>query len=299
MLDPKVFKAYDVRGVYGSELDEEGAYAIGRGFVEEFEPPVDRSRARHAPRCADDDSRRDRGGSRRRRRRARPRHGRNRDGLPRGRVARARRRYLRHRLAQPEGVHRDEDRPPRGAPRRRRLGVGGDQAASRCGLWRGHAPRGDPRRGHLALVRRQGHVLHRGRVAPPAEDRGRCRERHGRDDAASGARATATDRGRGVLLRARRVVPAPRAEPAPAREPGLHRREDALGGCGSRGCVRRRRRSLLLRRRHGRVHPRRLRHGAARAGDAREVTRREGDLRRARELGRAAHDRGGRRHRAA
>ena len=38
MLDPKVFKAYDVRGLYPSELDEEGAYAIGRGYVEEFEP---------------------------------------------------------------------------------------------------------------------------------------------------------------------------------------------------------------------------------------------------------------------
>src|ERR671936_165829 len=38
MLDPKVFKAYDVRGIYPTELDEEGAYAIGRGFVEEFEP---------------------------------------------------------------------------------------------------------------------------------------------------------------------------------------------------------------------------------------------------------------------
>ena len=38
MLDPKVFKAYDVRGVYGSELDEEGAYAIGRAYVEHFEP---------------------------------------------------------------------------------------------------------------------------------------------------------------------------------------------------------------------------------------------------------------------
>ncbi len=36
MLDPKVFKAYDVRGIYGEELDEEGAYAIGRAFVEEF-----------------------------------------------------------------------------------------------------------------------------------------------------------------------------------------------------------------------------------------------------------------------
>jgi phosphomannomutase len=37
-LDPKVFKAYDVRGIYPSELDEEGAYAIGRAYVEHFEP---------------------------------------------------------------------------------------------------------------------------------------------------------------------------------------------------------------------------------------------------------------------
>ena len=38
MLDPKVFKAYDVRGIYPTELDEDGAYAIGRAYVEEFEP---------------------------------------------------------------------------------------------------------------------------------------------------------------------------------------------------------------------------------------------------------------------
>ncbi|HET8872485.1 MAG TPA: phosphomannomutase/phosphoglucomutase [Gaiellaceae bacterium] len=38
MLDPKVFKAYDVRGLYPSELDEEGAYAIGRAYAEHFEP---------------------------------------------------------------------------------------------------------------------------------------------------------------------------------------------------------------------------------------------------------------------
>jgi phosphomannomutase len=38
MLDPKVFKAYDVRGVYPEELDEAGAYAIGRAYVEHFEP---------------------------------------------------------------------------------------------------------------------------------------------------------------------------------------------------------------------------------------------------------------------
>jgi phosphomannomutase len=38
VLDPTVFKAYDVRGIYPEELDEEGAYAIGRAYVEEFEP---------------------------------------------------------------------------------------------------------------------------------------------------------------------------------------------------------------------------------------------------------------------
>src|SRR5436305_1313971 len=38
MLDPKVSKAYDVRGIYPEELDEAGAEAIGRTYVEQFEP---------------------------------------------------------------------------------------------------------------------------------------------------------------------------------------------------------------------------------------------------------------------
>src|SRR5256886_7382319 len=38
VLDPKVFKAYDVRGIYPDDLDEAGAYAIGRTYVDEFEP---------------------------------------------------------------------------------------------------------------------------------------------------------------------------------------------------------------------------------------------------------------------
>src|SRR2546422_11119623 len=38
VLDPKVFKAYDVRGIYPDELDEAGAYVIGRAYVDEFEP---------------------------------------------------------------------------------------------------------------------------------------------------------------------------------------------------------------------------------------------------------------------
>ncbi len=38
VLDPKVFKAYDVRGIYPGDLDQEGAEAIGRAYVEQFEP---------------------------------------------------------------------------------------------------------------------------------------------------------------------------------------------------------------------------------------------------------------------
>jgi phosphomannomutase len=38
MLSPGVFKAYDVRGIYPEELDEDGAYAIGRAYVQQFEP---------------------------------------------------------------------------------------------------------------------------------------------------------------------------------------------------------------------------------------------------------------------
>jgi len=38
VIDPNAFKAYDVRGLYGSELDEDGAYRIGRAFVDQFRP---------------------------------------------------------------------------------------------------------------------------------------------------------------------------------------------------------------------------------------------------------------------
>ena len=37
-LDPSVFKAYDVRGIYPTELDEDGGYRVGRAYVETFEP---------------------------------------------------------------------------------------------------------------------------------------------------------------------------------------------------------------------------------------------------------------------
>src|SRR5918993_418199 len=33
MIDPGIFKAYDVRGLYGDQIDEEVAYLVGRGFA--------------------------------------------------------------------------------------------------------------------------------------------------------------------------------------------------------------------------------------------------------------------------
>ena len=54
-LDPAVFKAYDVRGIYPTAIDENGAYAVGRAFVEEFEPrriAVGRDMRTHAPEMA-------------------------------------------------------------------------------------------------------------------------------------------------------------------------------------------------------------------------------------------------------
>ena len=38
VLDPSVFKAYDVRGLYPSQLDEDGAYRVARAYAQHFEP---------------------------------------------------------------------------------------------------------------------------------------------------------------------------------------------------------------------------------------------------------------------
>ena len=33
MIDQRIFKPYDIRGIYPTELNEEAAYAIGRAFA--------------------------------------------------------------------------------------------------------------------------------------------------------------------------------------------------------------------------------------------------------------------------
>ncbi|MBI5715050.1 MAG: hypothetical protein HZC38_16755 [Chloroflexi bacterium] len=40
-VNPSIFKAYDIRGIYPSDLNEQSAYFIGRAFVtsRKFSPP--------------------------------------------------------------------------------------------------------------------------------------------------------------------------------------------------------------------------------------------------------------------
>ena len=116
--------------------------------------------------------------------------------------------------------------------RRGALPVGGESGLldvrdrALAAQWRDAAARRDPRRGHLGTVRRPGALVHRRRRARAAAGRDRRGERHGRRDAAARARPAADGRGRSLLLRARRVVPEPRAEPAAAREPRVHHPQD-------------------------------------------------------------------------
>ncbi|HKC76687.1 MAG TPA: phosphomannomutase/phosphoglucomutase, partial [Chloroflexota bacterium] len=39
MIDPTIFKAYDVRGTYPDQINEEAAYAIGAAFIAHFGVP--------------------------------------------------------------------------------------------------------------------------------------------------------------------------------------------------------------------------------------------------------------------
>ena len=48
-MDPSIFKAYDVRGLYGDQLDEDLAYAIGRAFARVLAGKYDS--ADHRPRA--------------------------------------------------------------------------------------------------------------------------------------------------------------------------------------------------------------------------------------------------------
>ena len=112
-----------------------------------------------------------------------------------------------------------EDRPP--AARCRSEATRGSTTSGRAPRPASARSRGAARsrRSTSGRVRRQGALVRRRRRDRAAADRHRRRERDGRRDAATGARAPAAGRGRPLLLRAGRHVPEPRAEPAARGEP--------------------------------------------------------------------------------
>ena len=131
-------------------------------------------------------------------------------------------------------------------------------------------------------------LLHRPGSRQAAAGRRRRRQRHGRADGGTAPRAH-RDRPRDHVLGSRRRVPRPRAEPARGGEPAIHHGQGPRGGRGPRDRMGRRRRPLLLHRRHGRVRRRRLPDRAARPTAPGEGARRDDPLRRARQPRRTGH----------
>ena len=94
-----------------------------------------------------------------------------------------------------------------------------------------------------------------------------------------------------AVLRDRRPFPEPRGQPAHRGEPPRHRRARGRREGRHRHRLGRRRRPLLLHRRHRRVRLRRLRHGAAGRGVSAQASWRDGHLRPARQLRGQGHRR--------
>src|SRR5215218_10742230 len=238
MLSPSVFKAYDVRGVYPDELDEEGAYAIGRAYVEQFRPAtiaVGRDMRLAAPSmCAALIEGAVDGGA---------------HVLDLGMVGTEMVYFAVGELGLDGGVcvtasHNPKQYTGMKIVREGALPVGGESGLLdvRDRALKPFEP--PPARGKATpkdiwegFVQKVLSFVDVSAIRPLRGDR--RRQRDGRRDAAARAR-TPADRRRHVLLRARRKLSEPRAEPAPAGEPRIHRREDAGAGGGPRRRLRRR-----------------------------------------------------------
>ena len=235
---PEVFKAYDIRGLYGEQIDGDAAEHIGRAFVRVLAGlagkargrPAHRPRARHAPDCA----RARRGatatGWSPRAPGARRRNGRHRDALFPRRLARPRRRADVHRVAQPQAVHGRQAR------------ARGRDRAQRRPRHPGH-PAGDRRRARRA---RRAAARSRRSTSAPRSGRPRCafiepanvRPLKVVVDGGNGMAGPMAGpllerlgpRPRQDLLGARRRLPRPRAQPAARGEPPLHRRQGPRDG---------------------------------------------------------------------
>ena len=277
---PDIFKAYDIRGLYGEQIDGELAERIGRAFAHVLgrargqagRRAARRARPRHAPERAGARGALPRGpagGGRARDRRGRGRH---RDALLPGRLARAGRRADVHRLAQPQGLHGREARARGRDARCPATPASRTSAARSRRASRRHARAARLRRAarsrrstctRSSRRRRCASSTPTRAIGAGAEGRARRRQRDGRPDGRPAARA-AEPRADRDLLDARRQLPRPRAQPAAAGEPAADHREGARQRRRPRHRLGRRRRPLLLHRRHRRVRRRRLRHGAAR-----------------------------------
>ncbi len=164
-LNPTIFKAYDVRGVYPGEVNEDGGARDWRGVRRLPPGQAHRGRARHAPVVA----RPGRGVHRRRhvagRRRGRLRHDCDRHAVLRGRAGSARRRRRDHRLPQPGSIQRHQDGPAGGVPAERRRGhlrhPRHDRGGSPAAAGGDPGPRDDRRRARRLRGARD--VVHRSR----------------------------------------------------------------------------------------------------------------------------------------
>ena len=256
-LNPDIFKAYDVRGVYPGEINEDGRARDRRGVRRV--PEGDAHRASAAT-CA----------SRRRRSRRRSSTGATSQGadvVDYGMIAtdmlyfavatrRPRRRRADHGVAQPEAVQRHEAGPRGRVPAERRRG---HRRHPRHDRGRRAAAAGRRARGTvttknvLDALRRPRDVVHRSVGHQAVQRRPRRRQRHGRPRRAEAVRPAALPDDAAVL-RDRRPLSQPRGQPAHRGEPPRHRRARDRGEGRHRHRVGRRRRPLLLHRRHRRVH---------------------------------------------
>ena len=224
-LEPKVFKAYDIRGIYPGELDEEGAYAIGRAYAEQFEPAtiaVGRDMRLSSPTMQEAFVR---GAAEA-----------GVDVLDIGMIGTEMLYYAVGELGLDGGAtitasHNPKEYTGAKIVRRGALPVGGDsglleirdRALSLADVPEGQTPgRVETRDVYPGFVDKVLSFIDPGAVKPLRVV----------IDAANGMAGAmlaahpraAAGRRRALLLRARRQLPGPRAEPAPAREPRVHRR---------------------------------------------------------------------------
>ena len=234
-LDPGIFKAYDVRGIYGKQFDGDLAELIGRAFarvlgnlsgkpVQSLTIGLGRDMRLTAPELA-----------------ARYREGilaEGADVLDAGQVGTEMLYWLVGSHGLDGGLMCTASHNPKAYTGAKLVREGALALSGETGIQDMRAeieagmpePTGRARQRpgdrHLRRVSAGRAALHRPRFDQAAEGRARRRQRDGGADgrAAAGAPATGADRD---LLDPGRQLPRPRAEPAAAREPHVHHREGA------------------------------------------------------------------------